>query len=69
VHRKNAREKKAEKNTVYHSEGKSESVKIVGGESKSKKEIKIHERFEQRRIKIHGGIIAGPSKTKARDAS
>lgn len=69
MHRKNAREKKAEKNTVCHSEGKSESVKIVGGESKSKKEIKIHERFEQRQIKIHGGIIAGPSKTKTCDAS
>lgn len=49
--------------------GESDSVKMVGEESESKKKIKIHERFERRRIKIHDGIIAGPSKTKARDSS
>lgn len=56
-------------NESRRSGGESESVKMVDGESESKEEIKIHERFERRRIKIHGGIIAGPSKTKARDSS
>lgn len=68
VNRKNAREKE-EKNAFCRSECKSESAKMVGEESESKKEIKIHERFERHRIKIHGGIIAGPTKTKARDSS
>lgn len=35
---------------------------------KRRGEIKIHERFERRRIKIHGGIIApAPRKQKARE--
>lgn len=61
--------KKGIERRLCRSEGESESVKIVGGESESKKGIKIHERFERRRIKIHGGIIAGLSKTKARNSS
>lgn len=62
------RERK-EKKTVYRSpRGESESVKMVGGESESK-EIKIHECFKRRRIKIHGGIIVGSSKSKACDFS
>lgn len=61
--------KEGGKNAVCRSGGESESAKMVDGESESKKEIKIHERFERRRIKIHAGIIAGSSKTKARDSS
>jgi len=42
---------------------------MIGRESESKEEIKIHERFEQRRIKIHDGIIVDSSKTKACDSN
>lgn len=67
AYRKNARTIR-EKYAV-RCRSKNELVKTVGGESENKKEIKIHERFKQRQIKIHGGIIADFLKTKACDSS